>query len=174
MTTTTMEVSETLERVDSVVNMLDEICDHMDGFRRPKRHGFPASQRRCALGAMSCKKRTKARKTREATRPKLTQDQWHKIKNKRQRLVLCRLVIDLMPGVHTAYASPASEPFGTRLETFFIGLCVARGHMDGKPFSVAKIAAYMRGATQHRHTQARSIAALGLNLSSGPSILPAR
>ena len=30
--TTTIEVSETLERVDSIVNMLDEICDHMDGF----------------------------------------------------------------------------------------------------------------------------------------------
>jgi hypothetical protein len=30
--TTTMEVSEALERVDSVVNMLDEICDHLDGF----------------------------------------------------------------------------------------------------------------------------------------------
>ena len=29
--TTTMEVSEALERVDSV-NMLDEICDHLDGF----------------------------------------------------------------------------------------------------------------------------------------------
>ena len=53
-----------------------------------------------------------------------------------------------MRGVHTAYA-PASEPFGTRLETFFIGLCVALGHMDGKPFSVAKIAAYMRVTTQH-------------------------
>ena len=73
----------------------------------------------------------------------LTQDQWHKIKNRRQRLVLCRLMIDLMRGVHTAYA-PANEPFGTRLETFFIGLCVALGHMDGKPFSVAKITAYMR------------------------------
>jgi len=30
--TTTIEVSETLERVDSIVNMLDEICDHTDGF----------------------------------------------------------------------------------------------------------------------------------------------
>ena len=30
--TTMIEVSETLERVDSIVNMLDEICDHMDGF----------------------------------------------------------------------------------------------------------------------------------------------
>jgi biotin operon repressor len=65
------------------------------------------------------------------------------IKKARQRLVLCRLMIDMMRTVHGAYA-PASEAFGTRLETFFIGLCVALGHMDGKPFSVAKIAAYMR------------------------------
>ena len=52
-------------------------------------------------------------------------------------------MIDIMRTVHGAYA-PASEPFGTRLETFFIGLCVAIGNIDGKPFSVAKIAAYMR------------------------------
>jgi hypothetical protein len=45
--------------------------------------------------------------------------------------------------VHGAYA-PASEPFGTRLETFYVALCVALGDIDGKPFSVAKIAAYMR------------------------------
>ena len=30
--TTTTEVPDSLERVDSIVNMLDEICDHMDGF----------------------------------------------------------------------------------------------------------------------------------------------
>jgi hypothetical protein len=30
--TTTTEVSDSFERVDSIVNMLDEICDHMDGF----------------------------------------------------------------------------------------------------------------------------------------------
>jgi hypothetical protein len=29
---TTTEVSDSLERVDSVINMLDEICDDMDGF----------------------------------------------------------------------------------------------------------------------------------------------
>jgi DNA-binding IclR family transcriptional regulator len=52
-------------------------------------------------------------------------------------------MIDMMRTVHGAYA-PASEPFGTRLETFFIALCVALGDIDGKPFSVAKIAAYMR------------------------------
>ena len=65
-----------------------------------------------------------------------------RIKKERQRLVLCRLMVDIMQTVHGAYA-PFSEPFGTRIETFFIGLCVAIGDMDGKPFSVAKIAAYM-------------------------------
>jgi len=73
----------------------------------------------------------------------LAQDRWLKIKKARQRLVLCRLMIDIMRTVHGAYA-PVSEPFGSRLETFFVGLCVALGDIDGKPFSVAKIAAYMR------------------------------
>jgi DNA-binding IclR family transcriptional regulator len=52
-------------------------------------------------------------------------------------------MIEIMRTVHGAYA-PVSEPFGTRLETFFVALCVALGDIDGKPFSVAKIAAYMR------------------------------
>jgi hypothetical protein len=29
---TTTEVSDSLERVDGIINLLDEICDHMDGF----------------------------------------------------------------------------------------------------------------------------------------------
>ena len=73
----------------------------------------------------------------------MTQDHWRKLKKAQQRLALCRLLIDIMRSVHGAYA-PATEPFGTRLETFFIGLCVALGDIDGKPFSVAKIASYMR------------------------------
>jgi hypothetical protein len=67
---------------------------------------------------------------------------WRKVEKARQRLVLYRLMIDLMRTVHEAYV-PASEPFGVRLETCFIGLCVAVGDLDGRPFSVAKIAAYM-------------------------------
>ena len=51
-------------------------------------------------------------------------------------------MIDIMRGLHGAYA-PASEPFGSRLETFFIGMCVAFGQFEERPFSVAKIAAYM-------------------------------
>jgi hypothetical protein len=74
---------------------------------------------------------------------RMAQDHWRKIKEGQQRLVLCRLMIDIMRTLHGAYA-PMTEPFGTRLETFFIGLCVAVGDIDGKPFSVAKIAAYMR------------------------------
>jgi biotin operon repressor len=73
----------------------------------------------------------------------MVQEHSREVKKARQRLVLCRLMIDMMRTVHGAYA-PASEPFGTRLETFFIALCVALGDIDGKPFSVAKIAAYMR------------------------------
>jgi biotin operon repressor len=73
----------------------------------------------------------------------MVQQNWREVKKARQRLVLCRLMIDMMRTVHGAYA-PGNEPFGTRLETFFIALCVALGDIDGKPFSVAKIAAYMR------------------------------
>src|SRR5690349_4844306 len=65
------------------------------------------------------------------------------VKAARQRLVLCRLMIDVMRSVHGAYA-PADQPFGSRLETFFIGLCVALGGLEQRPFSVSKIAAYMR------------------------------
>jgi hypothetical protein len=68
---------------------------------------------------------------------------WRKINKAPQRLMLCRLMIEIMRTLHGAYA-PASEPFGARLETFFIGLCVALGDIEGKPFSATKIAAYMR------------------------------
>ena len=57
-------------------------------------------------------------------------------------MVLCRLMIGVMRTLHCTYA-PASERFGTHLETFFIALCVAIGDIDGKPFCVAKIADYM-------------------------------
>ena len=52
-------------------------------------------------------------------------------------------MIDIMRTLHGTYA-PFSESFGTRLETLFVGLCVGIGDIDGKAFSVAKIAAYMR------------------------------
>jgi DNA-binding IclR family transcriptional regulator len=48
-----------------------------------------------------------------------------------------------MRNLHNTYAAPG-ESFGARLETAFIGLCVALGDIEDKPFSVAKIAIYMR------------------------------
>jgi DNA-binding MarR family transcriptional regulator len=72
----------------------------------------------------------------------LARGNWRNIAAARQRLVLCRLMINIMRSLHGSYA-PESEPFGSRLETFFIGMCVALGQFEEKPFSVAKIAAYM-------------------------------
>ena len=60
----------------------------------------------------------------------------------REREVMCRLLLDVLRILHEAYA-PANEPFGTRIETDFIGLCVAIGDIDGRPFNISKIAAYM-------------------------------
>ena len=65
-----------------------------------------------------------------------------KIKASQQRLVMIRFMIDSMRALHGAYA-PTDEPFGTRLETFFVGFCVLLGDIEGKPFSVTKIAAYL-------------------------------
>jgi hypothetical protein len=59
-----------------------------------------------------------------------------------QRLILCRLMFDIMRHLHGTYALD-NEPFGARLETFFIGLGLAIGDIEGKPFSASKIALYM-------------------------------
>ena len=101
----------------------------------------------------------------------LEQTHWRKIKYAPQRLVLCRLMIVIMRTVHSAYA-PAGERFGTRLETFFIGLCVALGDIEGKPLSMA-YCLYAR-APHHRHTQARPAAALGSGRTQGSSLLHTR
>jgi hypothetical protein len=102
----------------------------------------------------------------------MAQQHWREIKKARQRLVLCRLMIDMMRSVHGAYA-PESEPFGTRLETFFIGLCVTLGDIDGKPFTVAKIAAYMR-TPYYGHTPAQSAAKLGSSNAGAVTITSTR
>jgi predicted transcriptional regulator len=66
----------------------------------------------------------------------------HTIAHARQRLVIVRMLIDLMRIVHKHYAPP-DEAFGSRIETLAVGCCVALGTLENKPFSVAKIAAYM-------------------------------
>jgi hypothetical protein len=66
----------------------------------------------------------------------------HTIAHAQQRLVMLRMLIDLMRIVHKHYAPP-DEPFGSRVETLAVGCCVPLGTLENKPFSVAKIAAYM-------------------------------
>ena len=73
----------------------------------------------------------------------MAQDHWRGIKNAPQRLVLCRLMLD----VHSAYA-PAGERFGTRLETFFIALYVALGDIEGKPLSLRFAPKYCAAGTR--------------------------
>jgi biotin operon repressor len=51
-------------------------------------------------------------------------------------------MVDIIRTMHGDYA-PGTEPFHARLETFFIGLCIAIGDIDGRPFSAAKVAAYL-------------------------------
>ena len=77
----------------------------------------------------------------------MAQDHWRRIKNAPQRLVLCRLMLDIMRTLHSVYA-PASERFGTRLETFFIGLCVALGDIEGKPLSLRFAPKYCAAGTR--------------------------
>jgi hypothetical protein len=55
---------------------------------------------------------------------------------------MIRLMIDAMRSLHGTYA-PTDQPFGTRLETFFVGFCVALGNIEGKPFSASTIADYL-------------------------------
>jgi hypothetical protein len=62
---TTTEVYDSLERVDNIIDMLDEIMDHMDGFSSAEEAWLPALPKRCARGAMSCRKPTKARKNKD-------------------------------------------------------------------------------------------------------------
>jgi biotin operon repressor len=65
-----------------------------------------------------------------------------KIEAAKQRLVLCRLMFNVMRTLHESYI-PADEAFGKHLEIVYIGLSLAIGQIEGKPFSVAKVAAYM-------------------------------
>ena len=82
-------------------------------------------------------------------------------------------MIDIMRTVHGAYA-PDTERFGTRLETFFIGLCVAIGDIEGKPLSVAKITAYMGVPRTTVIRRLNQTAKVGSDRSSGPSLLHSR
>ena len=104
----------------------------------------------------------------------MTQADRHRIKAARERLVLCRLMIDLMRNLHGSYA-PATEPFGNRLETFFIGLCVAVGQFAREVFFRRQDRRiYARRRAYHGRTLSLTpVGGLGPNLSTGASLLHA-
>ena len=66
---------------------------------------------------------------------RMAQDHWRKVEKARQRLVLCRLMIDIMRTIHGAYA-PAKEPFGVRRHRVAIRKGF-RKKMDGLGFGLA-------------------------------------
>jgi len=68
--------------------------------------------------------------------PKMTE-----IKAARQREIFCQTVIDIMRRAHDAYTP--TEAFGSILGASFVGVCIALGHMQERPFTVAKLAAYV-------------------------------
>src|SRR5215471_11631443 len=63
--------------------------------------------------------------------------------------------------------------FSKLLETFFVGFCVALGDIEGKPFSVSKIAAYLH-MPRTTVAPAQTTGKLGYRLSSQSPLSRAR
>src|SRR5262249_24962839 len=59
----------------------------------------------------------------------------------KERLTLCRMFVDVAREAHLEYMPKLA--FGSRLETLLLVVSLAIGHLDAKPFSAAKLAAYL-------------------------------
>jgi hypothetical protein len=58
-----------------------------------------------------------------------------------ERFALARMCIDLARVTRRGFAP--QEPFGNKMETFYVGLCVLMGHIEDKPFTVTKLSNYL-------------------------------
>ena len=58
-----------------------------------------------------------------------------------ERFALAQMCIDLARATRRGFAP--QEPFGNKMETFYVGLCVLMGHIEDKPFTVSKLAKYL-------------------------------
>jgi hypothetical protein len=58
-----------------------------------------------------------------------------------ERFAIARMCIDLARITRRGFAP--QEPFGNKMETFYVGLCVLMGHIEGNPFTVSKLANYL-------------------------------
>jgi hypothetical protein len=59
-----------------------------------------------------------------------------------ERLIMVRMVLDITRMVHSEYMPPG-ELFGSRMETLYVGLAVALGHMENRPFTISKLANFI-------------------------------
>lgn len=81
------------------------------------------------------------RPSRSTITPTMAKPDMARVLKAKERLTLCRMFVDVAREAHLEYMPKLA--FGSRLETLVVGVCVAIGHLDGKPFSAAKLAAYL-------------------------------
>src|SRR5262245_39487486 len=81
------------------------------------------------------------RASRSTITPTIAKPDMARVLKARERLTLCCMFVDVAREAHREYMPKLA--FGSRLETLVVGVCVAIGHLDGKPFSAAKLAAYL-------------------------------
>ena len=81
------------------------------------------------------------------------------------RLLMCHLFLEITREIHRAYMP--DRQFGTCFETLYVAVGVAIGHIDGKPFTAAKLAVFLdspRTSTQRRLDE---LAAAGVVVRDG-------
>jgi hypothetical protein len=81
------------------------------------------------------------RPSRSTITPTIAKPDMARVLKAKERLTLCRMFVDVAREAHFEYMPKLA--FGSRLETLVVGVCVAIGHLDGKPFSATKLAAYL-------------------------------
>jgi hypothetical protein len=81
------------------------------------------------------------RPSRSTITPTMANPDMARVLKAEERLTLCRMFVEVAREAHLEYMPKLA--FGSRLETLVVGVCVAIGHLDGKPFSAAKLAAYL-------------------------------
>jgi hypothetical protein len=59
-----------------------------------------------------------------------------------ERLIMVRMVLDITRMVHSEYFPPG-ERFGSRMETLYVCLAIALGHMENRPLTVSKLANFI-------------------------------
>src|SRR5262245_38763089 len=81
------------------------------------------------------------RPSRSTITPTIAKPDMARVLKAKERLTLCRMFVDVAREAHFEYMPKLA--FCRRLDLLVVGVCVAIGHLDGKPFSATKLAAYL-------------------------------